>query len=94
MSFSLAAAGPAPAAARAIADQPSWVTSDTSQLDRVKAFLAEELAAVAPGVAVLVEAFGHDDQLQHSVTITIRHITLAQDIPAEPDAQASLAIRD
>lgn len=86
MSFGLAAAGNAPAAAKAIAEDPSWTTGDTSQLDRVKAFLADELAAVAPGVAVLVEANGYQDRLQHSLSITIRHIPLAQDAPAEASA--------
>ena len=83
MSFALTAAGNAPAAAKAIADQPSWQTGDTSQLDRVKEFLDAELAAVAPGLAVLVEANGHHDQHQHSLNITIRQIKLAQDAPAE-----------
>lgn len=83
MSFNLTAAGNAPAVAKSIADQPSWQTGDTSQLDRVKEFLDAELAAAAPGLAVLVDANGHHDQHTHYLTITIRQITLAQDAPAE-----------
>lgn len=79
MSFLIAAAGHAPAAAAAIADDPVWASSDMDQVARVKEFLAGELAAVPPGLAVLVEAAGHSDPQQHTLTITIRHIPLAQD---------------
>lgn len=83
MSFLITAAGNAPAAAAAIAGDPVWASSDTSQVERFKEFLAAELAAVAPGLAVLVEASGHADPQQHTVSITIRHIPLAQDGQAE-----------
>lgn len=86
MSFIISAAGHAPAAAAAIADDPVWASSDRGQVDRVKEYLAAELAAVPAGLAVLVDAAGHSDPQQHTVTITIRHITLAPDIPAEVEA--------
>lgn len=84
MSFGISAVGRARNVAAKIAQQPAY-TTDSSQLDRVKAFLAEELAAVSPKVPVQVTVSGHHDRHSHSLTLTIQHVILADEEPDNID---------